>query len=245
MASTYTYQDVLNVIRHGISAAAEDRLGATICNVATSFIWNAYDFRETIDLLPPVFLIPNEQDLGKPFSAVPSDFNGLRQMYLVRLLSDPPVRMELKVVKDVRLTHVQALPHAVGYQPDRRSIRVFPRVPDNVGAPDFFIEGTYKKKPKMITANTLGDLLPFDDQYFPVWIEVAKWAAWSLTNDSRAGGISINGDQRIYVGQAAVAKEAVDSMAKNEGLNEGDPTLAPDQPLIPIINFYPFRWTIF
>src|SRR5574341_1952942 len=101
MAATYTYADVLNVIRPMSASGAEDRLAATICNVATAFIWNGYDFRETLGELPAFYLIPNEQDHGPPFSVVPSDFIGLRKADLVRLTSAPPTRTELNVLKDI------------------------------------------------------------------------------------------------------------------------------------------------
>jgi len=211
----------------------EDDQAAFLCNEATLEIWTAYDWREAIVQLPSFYLVPNEQDHGPPSVAVPSDFLGLRMAYLVRLTSSPPTRNELLVMRDVRMTQVRALPHAIGFEPVRKSFRLYHRVPPNIGASDYLIDGEYKKRPTKITStNTANTDLPFDDIYFGVMVEALKWAAWKAAGDQRAGQIQVQkGGGTVLTGQRAVMQERIDWMAANEGLELGDPQLAPSEPI--------------
>jgi len=218
MAKTYTYADVLNAIQKQVPRSTEDVNAATICNMAQNMIWNAYDWRESLAELPPFFLIPNVQDYYKPFYNLPDDFHGLRKAFLTRTVSVPPFRQELSVIKDLRITHARYVPHAIGYLPEFHGLRVFPRFPENSGATDWMIEGTYKKKPVKISASNLSNTLPFDDVYFQVWIEAAKWASFSLAGDPRED----KQWQKMVI--------AIQGMAENEGLELGDPSLYPSEP---------------
>ena len=221
MANTYTYGDVINAVASSIPRVREESLAPTVCNMATGLIWNSFDWRETIKELPPFWLSPDAQDYGPPAVIVPTDFQGLREARLAMLTSQPPLRVPLKVVRSLEKTHARALPSTICYQKDKEAFRIFPKPPTNIGAPFYYIEGTYKFLPTKVTNTNYATTLLFsDDQYFYVWVEVVKWAYKSLT-----------GSQDVPVA-LQVAKAVIMEMANNEGLNLGDTPFSPAEPLV-------------
>lgn len=231
--STYTYGDVLSIAGKVTTRPVEDAHAQFIANAANNLIWMRYDWRETIATLPPFFLIPDEQDHGAPQVSIPTDFFGLRTAWIQRNLSAPPTRIRLAIIKNLEVTHVRSLPNAITYNSAADAFRVFPRVPPNIGSPDYMVCGEYKIRPTKVTATTLATTtLPFDDVYFQVWVDVMKWAILNFGGDPRAGEVSVQNGQTIYTGQLARAIAAIDEMATHEGLELGDPVIAPAEPLI-------------
>jgi len=208
-------------------------MGAYICNVTQNWISDRYDFRWTLATLPPFYCVPDAQDYGEPAAVIPSDFYGLRWANLVRTDSSPPYREPLAIIKDLMPTHARYIPHAICYVPNKRAFRLFPRMPDNLGSPTYFVEGEYKVLPPKLQATTLQTtLIPSDDVYLQMWIEVAKWVMWQLDSDPRAGNITDSNGQVGFSGQAAVAMEMIDWVASREGLELGDPVISPAEPLV-------------
>lgn len=234
MAITYTYEDVITAVARNFPRMVESDSGALVANQAIYEIWKRYDWRESLAVLPPFYLIPNEQDHGRPAVTVPADFLGLRMAYLTRLNSTPAYRSRIQPVKDLELTDVRGLPTCMGYETATRCFRVFPRVPVNMGAPDWIVQGEYKTRPTKLTATIMSStLLPFDDIHVYNMMEVFKWSGLSLAGDPRAGGVQMNSNGAAqYVGQYAIAMHAIDQMAETEGLELGDVVLAPSEPLV-------------
>jgi hypothetical protein len=220
MARSYNFGQIWNIIARSVNRQVEDSSAATICNLAQDLIWNGYDWRESLLQLPPFWLIPNEQDYGPPVYSVPADFLGLRWAWLVNMQSSPVSRMEMSVLHDLSLTHIKALPHAISYEPTTQCFRIFHRAPDNIGSTQYMIDGTYKKRPTIITSQNLANTtLPFDDLYLPVWIEAMRWGAFNLAGDPRADK------------QLEKALGFIDAMADNEGMNLGDYNVHPSEAL--------------
>lgn len=250
MARTYKYSDALTVVSKRFPKALEDNFAALASNLATHEAWMKYDFRETQKALPPFYLIPNLQDHGPPFTIVPTDFLGLRQVYLSQISTGSSgtgangacsiQRMPLLVVKDVPETNLQGLPRNICYQPsavvpDSAGVfRIFPRVPINMGTPLWMINGTYKKTPTKITASTLDTTLPFDDIYFNTMVSGISWAMVQL---SQGGKASLEEYQPFGY--------ALEEQASNEGLELGDVTIKPESPLVgtnPYALTGPYSW---
>lgn len=231
---TRTWNEVLSIIGRKISRNVQDDLGVYIANAALNFVWDKYDWRESLGVFPPFYLVPNEQDYGAPAVSVPSDFYGLRWCNLVRTDNTPPYRQPLRVMKGLETTHIRYLPHSIGYVSEKQAFRLFPRIPDNIGSPTYLVEGQYKKRPTEVTVDTLTTtVLPFDNIYFQMWVEVAKWAAYLYDGDPRAGEISYaNGQVAGATGQAAVAMQMVEWVASREGLELGEVSVAPAEPLV-------------
>lgn len=228
--STYRWIDVITAASQIINRNVEEKFAVAACQMGLRFLWNSYDFRDTLGQLPPFFLIPNRQDYGPPFSTVPSDFYGLRRAWLKRLTSDPAEVRQLSVLADVKESHVWGIPRAIGFIQEHGSFRLFPRPPETMGCPEWAVYGSYKKRVPRITADSLMGDIPVDPELFEPLAECVRWAFLRLAGDQRAGGVSWNSGQKIYTGQAAVAKLAVDEAAEAESANSGDIALAPESP---------------
>lgn len=232
MAATYTYNDLLSMVKT-FPRDQQNNLAPVLCNLATNLIWHAYDWRESISVLPPFYLIPGEQDHRLPPIIVPTNFHGFRKTDLARYTSGAIAKSPLEPIKDLALTHIQAPPTAISYEKSFEGFRLHPRVPFNIGSPTWFVEGTYKARPTKITNTTMDSTLPFDDQYLNVWVEALQWAYLKMSNSPSAGLAQINGPQTVFSGQLANAMAAIDVMAANEGLNDSDAQIAPSSPLVP------------
>jgi hypothetical protein len=238
MAATYKVADALNIVSRQLGRQVEDDYATHIANVAMNKIWLAYDWRETIAALPPFYLIAGEQTFGPPSYAVPADFLGLRMAYAARTFN-PTDRIELTPLADLRLTGAKAFPRNIGYDAATRSFIVFPRVPDGIGSTSWIVDGTYKKKPVKITPEKLQTtVIPWDDLYFDVYVNALKWAAWDAAGDQRAGEIQYSGGRSVMTGQLGRMHALIDEMAEREGLNNGDPSIAPSSPLVAPDGYY-------
>lgn len=238
-APTLVWADVMDIVRRKMPRATEEDLAPIICNTTLNWIWDKYDWRESLATLPTFYLVPNEQDYGAPAVVIPSDFYGLRWANLMRASNVPPYRQPLAIIKDLLPTHIRYIPHAIGYVSDRKAFRLYPRVPANIGSPDYLVEGEYKIRPTKITsANLATTLLPLDDMYFKMFVETAKWVAWDIDGDPRAGQITWQDNRMVATGQAAVSMSMIEWAASKEGLELGDPIISPAEPLV---NQGPYR----
>jgi hypothetical protein len=242
MAKTFSYTDVLSVVGKSLPKALEDQFSSLAANVGTNLIWYGFDWRESMKTLPPFYLLANEQDHNIPLAIVPSDFHGLRKCQIARYTQGAISKFELFIAKDLLLTHLKAIPHSISYEPTASGFRLFPRVPANIGAPEWFVEGTYKARPAKITNATLNTILPFDDMYFNVMVEAIRWAFLMLSGSPQAGQVQMQSGQIIYSGQLATVMAAIEQMATQEGVNNGDVRIYPESALVPgsgpMINTY-------
>ncbi len=222
MASTNSISDALSIANRAFPRAIEADHAAYIANIALNEVWHAYDWRVSIKALPPFWLIPLIQDYGSPFYAVPLDFYGLRQAYLVQTSSSPlPRREELTVIKNIRKEYLRGLPRNIGYVPETQSLRVYPQIPENIGSTQFLIDGTYKKLAPQVTATTLQTtMVPFDDIYFKNFVEALRWAAAEVQD-------APNKDQKKHE-----LYYSLQGMADNEGLELGNQVTAPSEALV-------------
>jgi hypothetical protein len=221
MASTYKYQDVFNLIRGQFSLAEEDIKAVAICNMANERIWNYGPFRQTLAKLRPFCLTPYKQDYGAPQVAVPSDFAGFHLVYLTRTSTVPPSVYELSTRKDIRKTHVVDFASFISYDPATQTFRLDRPAPANVGGHEWVISGDYKKNPTKVTAATMGTtLLPWDDRHLAGVTQVFRWAAAVATGSSKVG--------ELY----QMADFEIERMARDEGFELGDPSVAPSSPLV-------------
>lgn len=222
MASTYSIADALSIANRSMPRAIEADHAAYISNIALNEVWHAYDWRVSIASLPPFWLIPLVQDYGAPFYAVPLDYYGLRQAYLVQVSSTPlPRRDEIKVLKNIRREYLRGLPRDIGYVPETQSFRVYPQMPESVGASEFLIDGTYKKLAPKTTSQTLQSTsVPWDDIYINVFVSALRWAAADVADSPT----KVNKWQEL---QGYLA-----GMASQEGLEMGDQVVCPSEGLV-------------
>ncbi len=222
MASSFSVGEALSIANRAFPRDIEADHAAYIANIAMNEVWHAYDWRVSIKELPPFWLIPLIQDYGAPYYAVPLDFYGLRQAYLVQTTSSPlPRREEMKVIKNIRREYLRGLPRDIGYVPETRSFRVYPQIPENIGASQFLVDGTYKKLAPQVTATTLQTTaIPFDDIYLQNYVEALRWAA-SAVQDNPNKAMK---KQELHY--------CLQEMADQEGLELGNQVTAPSEGLV-------------
>ena len=222
MGKTLTYGDAINNVGQYGARVENDIARMFAVNSALNTLWNAADWRETIAPLPPFWLFPGAQDHGKPAAVVPTDFHGLREVYLIYAGADYANRKTLEVQSNLDITHIREFPTRICYDPTiglgTGGFRVWPRVPDGIGATQYMIDGTYKKRATKITPATLNSVLPWDDEYFHVFCAVLFWALQKPGNTK---------DQALQD-----AWLYVQDMMDKEGLNAGDPSRAPSKALV-------------
>lgn len=96
-------------------------------------------------------------------------------------------------------------PTAVSFLQEEDAFRFNGVLPDNVAAPWHYVRGTYKKKPPSVTNLNIGGLyLPWEDDLFPVFVQVLRWQAMALVGSEKA------------VQQRQIALEAVAEAVRQE-----------------------------
>lgn len=235
---TYKWRDVLIAARDSSRSDIAAERQAVAANLALSQIWMAHDWHESLAEFEPFYLSPGEQDYGPPVVAVPSDMLGVRFAYYVDVrgggLGGFEYRREIRCPKrDLYLTHEVGAPKMLGYEGSTRSFRVHPRPGDDLAAPWCFVDGKYKKRPAVLTETTLPQAtILFDDLYLWVHIEAVKWAYMVLSNSQRANGVQKQGKTTGLSGQYAVMMEAIEWMARKEGMETGQAIMAPRESLV-------------
>lgn len=77
MASTYSVGEALEVVKRTAGLGAADSWGVMASDLAVKEMWRRGAWRESLEVLPPVGLIPGLQDLKEPLVDIPSDIAGL------------------------------------------------------------------------------------------------------------------------------------------------------------------------
>jgi len=231
----YTFAEVFNMCNVGKSRNIEEAFKAVICNTALNMIWRAYDWEWTIEKLPPFWLIPRIQDYGAPFVAVPSDFDGLRECRILYICpGSEPAKMPLRIQKNIDLTGTLGIPTAISWQAADNSFRMQPRPGDSVSSPRYMVSGTYKKTPTQMTvSNYQTTEIYSESKFLDMWRKTVNWAYLDFSQDPRAGGVQMmSSGIPNYYGAYGEAFAAITQAASEMGLKEGDPMIAPEQPLL-------------
>lgn len=219
MAKTITFGELITSISKKISRTTEEDFAAMICNMTIQEIWKRYDWRESLSEYA-FWLAPGVQDYGYPLSVIPTNFDGLRSAQLIIMNGNPIQIVPIDTTKTLIETNIQAPPSSVCYVPERNVFRVFPTTPLSWGIPEYMISGTYKILPPRVTSSTFqGTVLPFDDKYFFCLMETALWKGYELNGNPM--------DEKAQLKSLT----AIDEMARDQGLNDGDTSITPSGPL--------------
>lgn len=221
MAFSYTYNDLAAAAAAQYPRSLDQPIVELATNIAINEMWRAYDWRGTVAQLPPFWLVPGEQDYGAPFYAVPSDFFGPREMYLVLLTNSSwPVRKKLDIVENLERTDQQDSPQSICYRPSIAGFRIHPGPTLSMAAPNYLIDGTYKKRPPKWTSDNYGDQLLWDDIYFNAMVSAYVWAVYKLS-----------GQRQAAMEQYAIFQQDLHSAAADENLELGERVIHPAQAL--------------
>ncbi len=216
MARTLTAQTAVRVVAARFPRLDQSDVAARLCDEVQAAIWHRYPWRQSLAELPPFHLLAEEPDYGPPVYAVPSDFYGLHRVW-VRTSSN--MVYPLTVRNGLALSIATDVPTEISYQPETSSFRVHPR--PSVTAPDYWVEGAYKKNPTKITnSNITSYILPWDDIYFGVF---RKGLIWKVKEDLLGDPAADNDLAKFFY--------LVDEMARAEGLHLGVDQMAPAESL--------------
>ena len=215
MARTLTYQDALNILAQRHRQFLADGTLARFCDEVMSFMWNRYPWTQTLDELPPFYLTYGESRYGTPVAAIPADFKSLHEAQVVGYSTG---EYPLKVLKTLQESSVIAPPEAISYDKAAKQLVVFPA--SSFASPQYWVTGKYKKTPTKVTNATLASVLPFEDDYFAVFrTGLAAKIRQELLDDPRW---PTYWQQFLFL---------LDKMAQEEGFNEGQLVVAPDDEL--------------
>lgn len=220
--TSYIWQDAWQAGQTSWRKAIEPTAMTYVTNNAISKMWRAYDWRGTVQEFNPFWLVPAEQDYGEPFWSVPTDFYGLREVYLVAIASNAiPVRYPLRVVSNLEATHVVGLPNTICYRDSAKALRIHPGAAFGASSPLYLVDGTYKTKPPKITQALQTSLMLWDDIYFEVFVQALTWAA-----------LQFSGDRKSAIEQEAIFYKELAEATYNSNLEDGEPTVHPGEPLV-------------
>lgn len=256
----FTYAELYEFASVGTARTIENTRKILILNMAQTMIWNGFDWRWTIGSIYPFWLMPYEQEYGPPIVALPSDCARLQRFNLVRVNPSGPTpsRIELKVVRELPLNDLLGPPRQVslirqtypsGLSTDIQGstglrLRFWPRPGGGLSAPNYLIEGTYKKRPPSIDINTYQvSTVSSEDSQVQMWLDAIRAAYAKATGDPSAGDTRYTNGQIVYTGKMATAMASISEEARSEGLNQSDANIAPTEGLIPgldITSYGPF-----
>lgn len=221
MAFTYSYSDVWTAAAAQYSRAIDQPMQEMATNNAISEMWRAYDWRGTVAPLPPFWLVPGEQDYGVPLYALPTDFYGLREVYLVLVVNTSwPLRRKLDVVENLERTHLQDYTQSICFRPSINGFRIHPAPTFSMAAPGYLIDGTYKKRPPKWTSANYASHLLWDDIYFSPFVSACVWAAMKLS-----------GNRQAALEQYAIFRQELQDATQNENLELGERVVHPTEGL--------------
>ncbi len=198
MARTITFTKLWGAPARQMSRLREPEYVAEMSTRLINRVWK-YDWRETLNSIPPFYLLGDKQDYGKPIYAVPTDFLGLRKGTLTRLsdtTSDttspaPFVFPPMRVVARQPASRQYGIPNTLSFEPSIGAFRVFPILAPSAPTNEYFVSGVYKKLPQsnlydsttivgapilaseITGANYTNTLLPLDDRHYDLMCEVA------------------------------------------------------------------------
>jgi hypothetical protein len=211
MPATLTAGNLLDLVALKFPRILTDGFGGRAADEVQAYIWKLYPWKVSIADLIPFNLVVEEPDYGPPVLVVPPDFQGFHQ---VRLRCWDGRTYPVKPKPDLPISFAPGMPDEIAYMPKAQAFRIHPR--PFYSAPDWWIEGEYKKAPIKINNENLNSaIIPWDDMYSIVF---RKGLIWQFKQDTP--------DEMNAFAQF---KMLIDEMASSEGLLAGVPEVAPSE----------------
>lgn len=235
---SYTYAQIYDIASVGTARTIEETRKIYILNAAQNLIWRSFDWDWTISNLTPFWLIPYEQEYGPPIIAIPSDCERLQQANVVKLLPTGPipVRNPLKVTRELPINDLLGVPTQISLVHTATSaskkVRLWPRAGGGMGACNYYVESSYKTSPTQVDSSYQTTNIPSKDHQAQMWIDTVRAMYFKIIGDPKAGEVKYANGQAVYTGLLAQAMASVKEEAMNEGLDMGDPNIAPSESLI-------------
>ena len=194
-----------------LDTAASSALAYQITDYISSLMWTAAPWSWTIGTMSTVALAAGTTDYA--VSSPPTDL-----LYLVKAnISDSSLTNEIRIVAALPATITQiGVPSQVAYLTASSAVRISPKPPATYSQT---LTMLYKKQPTKITSSnyaTAGSLI-FPDCYFPVYQAGVLWQSYLYADDSRAGGVTVDGEgKRQYTQQLGTFQGMLAEMRQDE-----------------------------
>lgn len=196
---------------------------------ALRLVWNAYPWRQSLVEFPPFYMTPNEPDHAAPDIQIPSNYFSLEKAWVRSIWGE---EWPLTVTRNLYPSSFCSRPTSICYQPEISGFRLHPTPADGWGAPYYYIEAVYKKKPTAITDDTLNTYeLPLEDEYFDLYLQALRYKYFDLLSDQRAGNVQVSSGQAIHTGQYGKFVARLREVISQEEMNRGERSIAPESGL--------------
>lgn len=219
MASTYTWNNILTIVKPYVKNVPTTTLDVTVCDQVNSYIWKRWPWRWAQFSLTSASSVLNLVDGVQDYGIGTTTGGGYYQLLRVRITRTdvtPNIAREKDIVnwlspnieEEGSIDTIQAIcfePVSGGLRLDKAA-----SVPSGT---TYRIDGEYWFQPVKITLTSA--TIVFPDQYLDVAIEGLKWKYYQLGDDKRA------------FAQKAIFDGLLDEMVKQEDYGDAPGTRFP------------------
>jgi len=229
MAKTYTFADAINLVKKNQAfRQLEDASFARFAvDEANRLMWGDFDWRESLAQLTPFYMTPGESDIVSPAIALPTDIWGFRDVWIRQIFGS---NYPLKVLQSLPISGFESRPTSIMLLQDRTGVRLHPTPASGYGAPYFQIEGWYKKLPTKVLQTGLNSTLPYEDNFFSVFVEALRYQYLTLLGLD-GGQVVYSAGRSQYTGQLAKYKAMLTERIGQENIDKGGVQIAPEESL--------------
>lgn len=172
-----TFLRILMDVQSELGIQRDQAMGVMHLNNAFRFMWDHFEWRETLGDLPPFYLTPNHHIYRSPFIAIPTDF--------VDLFSAEVVTVNVEGIHSIEALHVirnleddnslrNAFTPAMGYSNKHGAFLVTNLAPAVIGY--VYIQAKYKKDYPYDLSTVSNASNPFSlPRHEGPFVQVLKW----------------------------------------------------------------------
>lgn len=205
----------------------EPDVDVTIADTVNSMMWIAFEWRWTQGSITSIPLVNGTQDYAIPNT----DFYRLLRARITRTDITPHAFNDVGITQwlppELQMTGASPTDfRTVCFEPALQKIRLDKAA--QIASPvTMQIDGEYQKMPTKVTSLSQSPFMP--DVYFQTYSEGVLWKMFVYMEDSRAGGLVIDGQgQRKYTGQLSVFMDAFTAMLRAEDYQDSSAQRFPD-----------------
>lgn len=227
MPSTYTYQAAIDHAKFFVKNMPVTNVQLVICDYINSLMWTVYPWKWALNTLTPILLVDGTQD----YSSAPSDFMTLYRARITRTDVTPNENNDILVQRwippDLVTRRGYSAISSICYEQSLNKFRISSsaQIPSGVTA---YINGEYRKTPTKV--NSLAQVIPFPDHYFPVLVAGVIWQIYRFADDPRSGApVATKSGQVQYSGAMGEFFDNLMVMRESEDMGTAGQTMWPEE----------------
>ena len=199
---------------------------AQVCDAALKTMWNAFPWQGSEVELPPFYMTPFEPDHAQPNIKIPSDFQFLVDAWIREIFGQT---YALAVRHRLPIAAYYNRPNSIAYIPESASFRLHPTPGSGWSAPNFQVEGVYKKDTVDITDSNINiQALPFDDRFFHVYQDAVRYQYANMLDHPDKGNVQVSGQLVTRTGLLGKFFGSLEDAISNEVTSQGGEAIHPD-----------------